>query len=242
MTFFEKLVNNFGSLIQKKNYFCNAKFATMLENISGSNLKEQFKSNDKLRIITYTVGGVVVLVLGYFLYKQFIYKPADEKSKAAYFEGLNYADKDSTDAAIEQLKPVVKKYDGKTGGEIAQFVLARQLMAKGQFKNALEELEGVELNDTYASVMAIGLQGDCLSEMKKYEDAAAMYIKAAEMQDNDFTTPTYLFKAAMCAETNEIKDYATALELYKKIDNNYPDFANQKSIKKYIARATKIVK
>jgi hypothetical protein len=30
--------------------------------------------------------------------------------------------------------------------------------------------------------------------------------------------------------------------LYKKIENNYPEFANQKSIKKYIARATKTTK
>jgi tetratricopeptide (TPR) repeat protein len=209
----------------------------MLENISGSSLKEQFKSNDKLRMITYVVGGLVVIILGYFLYKQFIWGPNNEKSKAAYFEGLNYAEKDSTDAAIEALKPVVKKYDGKIGGEIAQFTYARQLMTKGEFNKALEELEGVDVKDTYVSVMAIGLQGDCKSELKKYEEAAALYIKASEAQENDFTTPTYLFKAAFCAE--KVNDFATAVELYNKIQDNYPDFANQKSIKKYIARATK---
>ena len=212
----------------------------MLENISGVNLKEQFKSNEKLRITTYVVGGIVVLTLVYFLYKQFIWGPANEKSKAAYFEGLNYADKDSTDAAIEVLKPVVKKYDGKIGGEIAQFTYARQLMSKGQFAKALEELEGVDLNDLYVSVMAIGLQGDCKSELKKYEEAASLYLKAAETQENDFTTPTYLFKAALCAE--KVNDFNNAVELYKRIEDNYSDFANQKSIKKYIARATKTQK
>ena len=209
----------------------------MLENISGSSLKEEFKSNNKLRLITYSIGGAVVLVLGYFLYKQFIFAPANEKSKASYFEGLNYADKDSTDAAIDVLTPVVKNYDGKIGGEIAQFTLARQYMAKGQFNKAIEELEGVDVSDTYVSVMAIGLQGDCLSEMKKYKDAAELYIKASEENENDFTTPTYIFKAAMCAE--KVNDSETALTLYTKIEDNYPDFANQKSIKKYIARSTK---
>ncbi len=212
----------------------------MLENISGSNLKDQFKSNDKLRIITYTVGGVVVLILAYFLYKQFIWKPANEKSKEAYFEGLNYAEKDSTDAAIEALRPVVKKYDGKIGGENAQFVLAHQLMAKGEFSKAIEELEGVDLNDTYLSVMAVGLQGDCKSEMKKYDEAADLYIQAAEKQDNDLTTPMYLFKAGLCAE--KVNDFESALELYKRIDANYPEYGNQKTIKKYIARATKTQK
>lgn len=209
----------------------------MLENISGSNLKDQFKSNDKLRIITYAVGGVLILVLGYFLYMQFLFLPAEEKSKGAYYEGLNYAEKDSTDAAIESLTPVVKKYDGKIGGEVAQFTLARQLMAKGNFSKALEELESVDVNDMYVHAMAIGLQGDCQSEMKKYEEAADLYIKAAESRDNEFTSPIYLFKAAGCAE--KLGDYTSALDLYKRIQDNYPDFANQKSIKKYIARATK---
>ncbi len=209
----------------------------MLENISGSSIKEQFKSNDKLRTITYTVGGIVVLVVGYFVYSIFIGGPANEKSKASYFEGLNYAEKDSTDAAIDQLKLAVKKYDGKIGGEIAQFIYARQLMAKGQFSKALEELEAVKVKHKTVSVMAIGLQGDCKSEMKKYNEAAELYLKAANANDDEYTTPTYLFKAAACSE--KLKENEEALEIYKRIQDNYPEFATQKSIKKYIARATK---
>jgi tetratricopeptide (TPR) repeat protein len=209
----------------------------MLENISGSSIKAQFKSNNKLRIITYIVGGLVLATVVYFLYTIFIWNPSNEKSKAAYFEGLNYAEKDSTVAAIDALRPVVKKYDGKIGGEIAQFIYARQLMNNGQFSKALTELEGVNVKDEYVSVMSIGLQGDCKSEMGKYKDAAALYIEAADAKENEYTTPTYLFKAATCAE--KVNDSEGALELYKKILDNYPDFSNQKSIKKYIARANK---
>jgi len=210
----------------------------MSENNTGSTLKEQFNSNKNLKLTTYVVGGVVLAVIGYFAYYQLIWTPNNEKSKASYFEALNYAEKDSTDAAIDLLKPAVKKYDGKVGGEVAQFTLARQLMAKGQFKQALEELEGVDLEDTYLSVMSIGLQGDCLSEMKKYDEAETMYMKAAEKDENDFTSPIYFFKAAQCAE--KTGDFETALHLYKNIENNYADFANQKAIKKYIARVNKI--
>ena len=153
---------------------------------------------------------------------------------------MNYADKDSVDVAIETLSPVVKKFDGKVGGEVEKFTLARQYMAKGEFKKALENLEGVHLEDTYLSVMSIGLQGDCKSEMEQYEEAASLYIMAADKDDNTFTTPTYLFKAAFCAE--KVNDYETALQLYRRIQNNYTEFSNQKSIKKYIARATKTKK
>ena len=91
-------------------------------------------------MVSYIGGGILVLVIGYFAYVQFFWKPANEKSKDAYWVGLNYAAADSTDAAIEELKPIVKKYDGKIGGENAQFILARQYMVKGLFKKAITEL------------------------------------------------------------------------------------------------------
>lgn len=208
----------------------------MLENLSDINLKEQFKSNTKLRLTTYVVGGLAVLVLGYFLYVQFIWKSANEKSKGAYYIGLNYAEKDSTDAAINELQPVVKKYDGKIGGEVAQFVLARQYMAKGQFKQALDELEDVDVEDTYVSAMSLGLQGDCESELKNYEDAVELYVKASEANDNELTTPMYLFKAGLVAE--KLNDFEKATQYYTSIKDNYPDYGRQKTIEKYIARTS----
>lgn len=207
----------------------------MLEDISGEQIKEQFKSNKKLRMSTMIIGGILVLALGFFVYRQFIWVPANEDSKDAYWEGLNLAKADSTDAAIDELSAVVKKYDGKIGGEIAQFVYARQLMEKGEFKKALEELEGVEVEDTYVKVMALGLKADCHSELKEYEDAANMYLEAADMSDNEFTTPVYLFKAGLCAE--EIKNFDKAVECYERIKDDYTTFHAQKQIDKYLARA-----
>ncbi len=206
----------------------------MLENLSGQDLKSQFKNNKNLRMITIGVGSLVVLILGYFAYKQFIWKPANEKSKDAYYAGLNFAAKDSVDKAIDELAPVVKKFDGKQGGELAQFVLARQYMAKGEFKKALEELEGVSVNDTYLSVYTIGLQGDCYSEMNKYSEALDLYLEAADKIDNEKTTPEYLFKAALVAE--ELKDFSQATELYTRIKENYTQFSSVKTIDKYIGR------
>lgn len=206
----------------------------MLENLSPQEFKSQFKENKTLRMVTIGVGSIVVLILGYFLYKQFIWKPANEKSKDALYVGLNYAAKDSTDAAINELRTVVKKYDGKQGGELAQFVLARQYMAKGEFKKALEELEGVDVNDTYVAVYAIGLQGDCYSEMKKYDEALELYEEAASKNENEKTSPEFLFKAGLVAE--ELGNFEKATELYTQIKENYTTFSSQKTIDKYIAR------
>lgn len=207
----------------------------MLEDITGEELKNQFKSNKKLRMTTMIVGGLIVAILGYFAYRQFVYNPSNEKSKDNYWIGLNYATADSTDMAIDELSVHAKNYDGKVGGEVAQFVYARQLMAKGDFQKAIDELDGVNLSDTYVSIMAKGLKADCLSELKKYEDAANLYLEVADMDDNEFTTPTYLMKAGLCAE--ELNDFEMATTCYQRIKDDYTAFAAQKTIDKYIARA-----
>jgi tetratricopeptide (TPR) repeat protein len=221
--------------MKKKTIFARLNLHTMIENFSVQELKKKFESNKNTRLVAYIIGGILVFIIGYFAYRQFIWKPANEKSKDAYWVGLNYAAQDSTDLAIEELKPVVKKFDGKVGGENAQFVLARQYMSKGEFKKALTELEGVEVEDTYLSAMSIGLQGDCQSEMKNYDKAGALYLEAAAISENEMTTPMFLFKAGLCSE--KVKNFEKATECYAKIQDDYPAFASQKSIEKYLARS-----
>ncbi|TSJ48202.1 tetratricopeptide repeat protein [Fluviicola chungangensis] len=203
---------------------------------SFNDIKRQFKENKRLRMITFAVVGLIVGILGYILYKQFVYAPNNQKANEGYYRGLNLAAKDSVDAAIAELEPFVKKNDGYQGGEVAEFTLARQYMAKGDFQKALKLLEGVKLKDTYGPAMALGLQGDCYSELGKYKDAMELYIDAAEVNENEWTTPTYLFKAGQVAE--EIKDYAKAKELYERINQDYYMFGQQKTIDKYIARVS----
>jgi len=208
----------------------------MLENLSAQEIKKQFQGNKNLRLVTYIIGGILIAIIGFFLYRQFISKPGNVKSQDSYWVGQNLVDKDSTDAAISELSAVVKKQDGYVGGEIGQYLLARQFMNKGEYKKALNELEGVKLKDTYVSAMSLGLQGDCHSEMGNYKSAVEKYTDAAERETNEMTTPNYLFKAGLCAE--ELKDFEAALEFYQQIKDDFPNAAQKKTIDKYIARVS----
>jgi tetratricopeptide (TPR) repeat protein len=208
----------------------------MANELNFSNLKQQFKDNKQVRTITYVVGGLLVLILGYIGYRQFIYGPKNEKAAEAYYEGYNLAEKDSTDAAITTLEASIRKYDGAENIEPAKFKLASLYMKKGSFKKAFDLLDDTDLDDTYGPALILGLKGDCQSEMGKYADALDYYENAADEDDNEMTTPMYLFKAGLCAE--EVKDLEKAAELYERIRDNYSNFAGQKSIEKYIARVT----
>ena len=57
---------------------------------------------------------------------------------------------------------------------------------------------------------------------------------AADMNENELTTPMYLMKAGLCLE--EINNFEKATEYYITIKENYSTFASQKIIDKYIAR------
>lgn len=206
----------------------------MFEDLRDLNFVEAFKSNKTFRNATVGIGAVLAVVVGYFAYQNFVFKPSNEKSKDSYYTALNYAVADSVDMAIEEAKRGVKKYDGKIGGELNQFILARQLMEKGEFKKALTELDGVKLDDTFLSVAVISLKGDCYSELKDYKAAKDWYLKAAKKNINEKTTPENLFKAALVSEKLDQKK--EAFELYSQIEKEYPNFASIKAISKYISK------
>ena len=212
------------------------KIFMMIEDLSFDTLKSKFNSDKRFKIGTYLVGGALVFGLLFFLYRQFIWMPSNEKSNDGWWVAMNYIEKDSTDQAIKSLEPFVKSYDGKTGGEIGQYLLATQYMKKGEFKKALDNLGGVNLDDTYISVFAIGLQGDCHSEMKNFDKAIEKYLEAADANDNEMTTPMYLSKAGLHAE--KLKKFEDATLYYTRIQDDYPSFAAQKTIEKYISRAS----
>ena len=75
----------------------------MLNNFTFKDFKNQLAENKQLRLITYTSAALLGGFILYIGYYQFIWTPSNEKSKDAYWAGLNYASKDSTDLAIQEL-------------------------------------------------------------------------------------------------------------------------------------------
>lgn len=208
----------------------------MLENISREEIKNQWNKNNKLKLVTMIIGGCAVLALAWFLYLQAYWNPTNDESKDKWWIGVNLAAADSTDAALDALRPVKENFNGFIGGEIAQFVYARQMMEKGEFNKAIEDLDDVSLDDTYVKLLARGLKADCLSELKKYEEAANLYLELADEIDNDWMTPMFLKKAGLNAE--EINDYKMATKCYTRITDAYPVFSKANNVEKYLARAS----
>jgi TolA-binding protein len=77
--------------------------------------------------------------------------------------------------------------------------------------------------------------GDAYAELKKNNDALDYYKKAAGVNEKDeFTTSEFLFRAGLFAETTgKRKD---AIEMYKKIKQDYPLSDKATTIDRYLAR------
>jgi len=200
-------------------------------------LIERLKSNKKFKMIAITVIAAVVLVLGYVVYYNLVFIPNNEKSKTVYWEELIQLENDSLDLALDGLESLAKKYDGKIGGEISNYLTGRILMDKGEFESAIKYLDNADITDVYIGTMVIGLKGDCHSELGNYEKAVKLYEQAAKRQPNEMTTPTYLKKAALVYEL-ELKNFEKATELYTQIEKDYFDYAKTNNIEKYIARSS----
>lgn len=221
----------------KKNVFLRSlKLIKMSEGITKEELIEQFKGNKILKVSTTVVGIVVAIVLLFLAYKNFISTPKNEASKAEVAKGIMLMESDSLNAAIEELEYVASQYSGYDGGHQANYLLGGIFLKQGRYEDALNAFGKVKFNDTYLMALTYGAQGDCYSELGDYAKAASLYIKAAKHQDNNLTTPEFLFKAGINAE--EAGDFAKATDFYKEIKDKYSTFANQKNIEKFITRAS----
>ena len=71
-------------------------------------------------------------------------------------------------------------------------------------------------------------------EMENFEEAVSYYNKAASYNPNEYTTPTYLIKAALVYE--KMEDYESALDCYNAIVEKYVNASEYQTARKHKAR------
>jgi tetratricopeptide (TPR) repeat protein len=214
--------------------------------VSFSRTEQYFAENKKS--LTIIFGAIILVLGGYFGYRKFYKEPREMKSREMIWKAQHLFDvkvgmnePDSFKLAREGVdgyygfEYITNEFDGTMAGELAQYSLGIILLNEGRFDEAIEHLEGVDVEDIMISTLTIGLAGDAYSELGDYDEAIAKYKEAIENSDNEFTAPLYLKKAAILYE--ETGNYSNALSMYEKIRDNYEGSAQGQDIDKLIARA-----
>jgi len=193
------------------------------------------------------IGGTIILVIGGYLgYNNFIVKPQEENAQKQMFVAERYFQNDSIDLAINGdgnfpgFQQIIDDYGSSNSANLAHYYLGISYLKKGQYEKAIEYLSGYDAEDDVTGAIALGGIGDASLELGKNDDALKYYKKAADWDDNAFTAPLYLKKAAVVHELNG--DFKAALEIYEKIQKDFPTSTEGRDVERMIAYARGMVK
>ncbi|WP_118975552.1 tetratricopeptide repeat protein [Taibaiella koreensis] len=211
------------------------------ENKGGDSLRKMQSSFEKnQKIIVGAVVVVVLLVGGYFGYKQLVQKPNEEKAANALFSAEQWFGMDSLNYALNGdgqhggALSVIKKYGDTKAGNLARYYAGLSYLRTGDAKNAIVQLEKFDGKGTPLEYLAYGALGDAYMETNNNAKGIEMYKKASANEKDNFISPLYLFRAALASEVSGKAD--DAKKLYLDLKAKYPYSQQAQEVDKYLAR------
>jgi tetratricopeptide (TPR) repeat protein len=194
--------------------------------------------------------AVVVIFLGYLGYTKYISEPNEiEASNELAFPRKYYDQASTAGSGIDSLLTLsLEGVDGKYGfldiadsfsgtnaGNLANYYAGVSYLEMKQYDKAIEYLEKFNSNDEMLGPVTLGAVGDAFADINQPEQALEYYQKAANIKDNDFTSPLFLYKAGMTAM--ELEKFDKAESLFTKIKENYPASDQGRDVAKFINAA-----
>lgn len=179
------------------------------------------------------VAAIAIIAVGYQMYQKFIVDPAeDEAANDMFLAQQNFqkaTDGEKSDSlytlALKGAEgkfgfiDIAKNHEGTDAGNIANYYAGLAYLNTGKYTEAITYLEKFSSKDMILSTLAVGAIGDANAQLNKPKVALDNYIKASEMNKNEFTTPRFLMKAGQTALSLGMK--ADALKYFTEIKEKY---------------------
>lgn len=186
------------------------------------------------------IGLLVLAAIAYFGYTRVIMPPKETAAQNSIYMAQEWFAKDSFRLALEGnaqndgFLNVIDNSSGTKTGNLAQYYAGVSYYNLGEYDNAIDYLSKFNGKDLILSAMAIGLQGDAHAAQDDLGTAIDMYKRAARHNDNDYTSPLFLYKAGLAMESEG--NYSGAADAYQTIKDKYPESSQGRSIDKFITR------
>jgi len=210
------------------------------EGIESALSKTERFIEDNQKIILRIVFVVVAIIAIYVGMKKFYFNPKQAEAQSQMFVAEQYFEIDSFNLALygdgnySGFIEIIEDYSWTKAGNLSKYYAGISYLQMGQFEDAIDYLEDFKANDKMVGPVARGAIGDAYVELNDLEQGLDYYLKAAGSSDNNFTTPLYLMKASLIYE--KLGEFASAEELYLQIQKEYPEYARNNNIEKYISR------
>ena len=198
------------------------------------------------------IGAIVLVVLGYLGYTNFILAPKVAEANEEMFQAQQYFDQALNDAessdslftlALEGgegkygFLDIIEQYSETPAASIAAYSAGMSYLNLNKFDKAIEYLQDFSSDDLLLNALALGGVADAFAEINQLEDALDYYEKAAYSNSNSFTSPRFLLKAGQTALA--LEKYAVAKEHFETIKNEYASSEEASLIDIYIGQASK---
>ena len=196
------------------------------------NIESFLEKNAKTLSIGF--GILIVAVLAWFGYQQFIVGPKNEEATKSYLSAQKNLAEGKEDLALggkSVANPgfigTYEQYDNTKAGKLAAYNAGLIEFKKGNYQKAYDLLDKFSSGNKVLVALKYGAMADCLSNMNKADDALAMADKASTASDDAYTSYYFTKKAGTLALA--LKKNAEAKKYFSKIDEKYQDYDNGQS-------------
>lgn len=180
-------------------------------------------------------GVLVLVVLGYFAYQQFVVEPKNQEAIQGYLAAQKYLSegKDAEalggkSAANPGFLGTYNEYSGTKVGKLSAYNAGLLKFKEGKFQEAYDLLDKFSSKNDILMALKYGAMADCKSNLNQSEEALSLLDKAASASDDAFTSYYFTRKAGIAAlalnKKPEAKKYFTTIsEKYQDYDNGMSD-------------------
>lgn len=211
---------------------------TIIDIVEARDNIQDYINNNKTLIFG-IIGGLLLLVAGYFIYKYAIVGPRETAAVEQIGKAQEQFAKDSfalaltnPGAGFEGFVDIVENYGGTNTANTAKYYAGVSYLNLGRFEDAVEYLEGVKAKGDILPVMKQGNLGDAYSELGNFDKAMSAYKKAVNSGENAFLKPYYMNKIALLHMKNGATEEAQ--KMFTEIKDNYPDSPVAQELDKFL--------
>ena len=174
--------------------------------------------------------GLLVLgVLGYFAYQQFVENPKNEEATISYLAAQKNLSEGKDDLALggksatnPGFKGTYEQYSGTAAGKLSAYNAGLIKFKEGKYQEAYDLLDKFSSDNKILMALKYGAMGDALANLNKSEDALSMIDKAASASDDAYTSYYFTKKAGLLALA--LKKNDDAKKYFSTIDEKYQDY------------------
>ena len=176
-------------------------------------------------------GALLVAVLGYFAYQQYVIKPKNEEATKSYLsaqkqlsEGKDKEALGGKSAANPGFLGTFNEFSGTDVGKLSAYNAGLLKFKEGKYQEAYDLLDKFSSDNEILTALKFGAMADCQSNLNKTAEALSTLDKAISASSDPYTSYYFTRKAGTLALA--LKKNTEAKKYFATIDEKYQDYDN----------------